>query len=139
MSAFPVILYYKYVAIEDPVALVDAQRALCQSLGLKGRVLIATEGINGTLAGPAEGIEQYVASLRADTRFADIEIKRSEGDENTFPKLMIKVRPEIVTLGAGALQPDLENHLTPTEWKRTIEEEDVVLVDVRKPLRVGGG
>lgn len=130
---FPVILFYKYVAIEDPAAFTQAQRELCLALGLKGRVLIASEGINGTLAGPRAAVEEYVAALRADVRFADIEMKVSAGDAQTFPKLVVKVRPEIVTLAAGIpLTADLDNHLSPAEWKRTLEEEpDVVVVDVR--------
>jgi UPF0176 protein len=129
---YPVILFYKYIALGEPERFAEAQRALCSRLGLKGRVLIATEGINGTLAGPRAAINAYIAALRADARFADIEIKVSAGDEHTFPKLAIKVRPEIVTLGAGPLQPDLDNHLSPAEWKRAIEEDpDVVLIDVR--------
>jgi len=142
MSAeFPVILFYKYVAIAAPAGFVASQRELCSALGLKGRVLIATEGINGTLAGPRAAIDRYVAALRADDRFADIEIKTSEGDVDTFPRLMIKVRPEIVTLGADIpLTPDLDNHLSPAEWKRTLEEEpDVVIVDVRNRYESSAG
>src|SRR5262245_27562034 len=112
---YPVILFYKYVAIVDPHTFAASQRALCTELGLKGRVLIAEEGINGTLAGPREAVDQYVATLRADERFADIEMKVSQGDAETFPKLVIKVRPEIVTLGAGPLAPDLHNHLSPED------------------------
>jgi UPF0176 protein len=131
--AFPVILFYKYVPIEDPAGLVESQRALCTSLGLKGRILIATEGINATLAGPREGIEQYIAALRSDARFADIQFKTSAGDENTFPKLMVKVRPEIVTLNAGVpLVPEIENQLPPAEWKRLLEEDpNAVILDTR--------
>lgn len=140
-AEFPVILFYKYVAIADPAGFVAGQRELCSALGLKGRVLIATEGINGTLAGPRAAVDQYVAALRADERFADIEMKESAGDAETFPRLMIKVRPEIVTLGAGIpLTADLDNHLTPEEWKRTIEEDpDVVLVDVRNRYESAAG
>src|SRR5262245_12441144 len=131
-APYPVILFYKYVTIADPKKFSGDQRELCVRLGLKGRVLIASEGINGTLSGPRESVDGYMASLRADARFADIEFKISGGDAATFPKLVIKVRPEIVTLGAGPLEPDLHNHLTPEEWKRTMEEEqDVVLLDVR--------
>jgi len=140
-AEFPVILFYKYVAIADPAAFVASQRDLCSALGLKGRVLIAMEGINGTLAGPRVAVDQYVAALRADERFVDIEIKESAGDAATFPRLMIKVRPEIVTLGARIpLTADLDNHLTPEEWKRTIEEDpDVVLVDVRNRYESAAG
>lgn len=129
---YPVILFYKYVAIADPQSFAAEQRTLCSGLGLKGRILIAEEGINGTMAGPRDAIDRYVEALRSDERFADIEIKLSPGDAQTFPKLVIKVRPEIVTLGVGPLAPDLHNHLSPEDWKRTLEEEpDVVVVDVR--------
>ena len=78
MSAeFPVILFYKYVVIADPAGLAATQRELCAALGLKGRVLIATEGVNGTVAGPRAAVAQYVAAFRADERFADMEIKTS--------------------------------------------------------------
>ena len=128
----PVILFYKYVPLVDPERFAASQRAVCGRLGLKGRVLIATEGLNGTLAGPRAAIEEYITALRADARFTDIEMKVSAGDATTFPRLAIKVRPEIVTLGAGPLTADQDNHLSPTEWKRTIEEDpNVVLVDVR--------
>ncbi len=140
-AAFPVILFYKYVSISVPADFAAAQRELCAGLGLQGRVLIAAEGINGTLAGPAAAMQKYVAALRADARFADIEIKTSEGDAQTFPKLVVKVRPEIVTLGAGIpLEPGLHNHLSPAEWKRTLEEEsDVVVLDVRNRYESAAG
>lgn len=139
--AYPVILFYKYVRIESPAAFVETQRALCSSLGLKGRLLIAEEGINGTLAGPAPEIGRYVASLKDDPRFADIEIKTSEGDANTFPKLAVKLRPEIVALHAGTdLVPDQHNHLSPREWKKAMEEDpEVVLVDVRNRYESDAG
>ena len=128
----PVILFYKYVPIADPNEFAAAQRALCSSLGLKGRVLIASEGINGTLAGPAEAVNQYVATLKSDTRFADVDFKVSAGDTATFPKLVVKVRREIVTLNAGEIVPDQNNQLSAAEWKRKMEEEpDTVLLDIR--------
>ncbi len=133
---FTVLLYYKYVRIEDPEQFMQEQRTLCESLGLKGRILIAHEGINGTVAGDAAATEQYQAALRADPRFADVEFKLSGGDAATFPKLMIKVRKEIVTLG---LEQDVDPHvnggihLEPAEWKRMLDEadEDVVVFDAR--------
>lgn len=115
---FPVILFYKYVPLEDPHEFAAAQRALCSALGLKGRILLAKEGINGTLAGPNEAVKKYTAGLRSDERFADLEFKVSRGDEGTFPKLAVKVRPEIVTLNAGEIAPDHNNQLSPAAWKR---------------------
>ncbi len=138
---YPVILFYKYVVIDDPGTFAAGQRLLCNSLRLKGRYLVAREGINGTLSGPREQVDQFVTALRADPRFADIEMKVSPGDETTFGKLILKVRPEIVTLKAGTdLVPDQDNHLSPTAWKHAIEEDpDVVLVDVRNDYESAAG
>ena len=140
MDSWPVILFYKYVDIADPAQFAADQRELCVRLGLKGRILLATEGINGTLAGPAAAIDEYVRALHADPRFADVQIKLSSGDANTFPKLMVKVRPEIVTLGAGPLVPEQHNQLSPAEWKRLLEEDpNVVLLDVRNSFESAAG
>ena len=139
-DVFPVILFYKYVAVEDPHAFAVSQRELCVSLGLKGRILIASEGINGTLAGPKPAIDSYISSLQADPRFADVEFKFSAGDAETFPKLVVKIRKEIVTLNAGVLAPDHDNHVSPAEWKRLLEENpEVVLVDVRNRYESAAG
>jgi UPF0176 protein len=137
---YPVILFYKYVDILDADIFAGHQRALCESLGLKGRILIAAEGINGTLAGPANAVNAYVAALKKDPRFNDVEIKVSTGDVGTFPKLVVKVRPEIVTLNAGAIPPDKENHLSPIEWKQMVEQNrDVVLLDIRNRFESAAG
>ena len=137
---FPVILFYKYVLIADPVRLAAEQRNLCERLGLKGRVLIAEEGINGTLAGPAGMINEYISALRTDERFADVQFKTSEGDAATFPRLVVKVRREIVALNAGDIQPDQDNRLEPVEWKRMMEEDrNVVLLDVRNRFESEAG
>jgi UPF0176 protein len=140
MEPFPVILFYKYVEVLDPQAFAAAQRELCLRLGLKGRVLIAMEGINGTLAGPSAAIAEYSNALRRDTRFNDITFKRSAGDAGTFPKLVVKVRKEIVTLNAGELRPDRHNQLTPSAWKQMLERDpDAVVLDVRNRYESDAG
>ncbi len=130
---YPVLLYYKYVPVDVPERFAAEQKALCAALGLKGRILVASEGLNGTVVGSREATGKYMETLRADVRFADIEFKISAGTPDTFPRLSVKVRPEIVTLGAPmSLTADLDNHLSPTEWKRALEENpDAVVVDVR--------
>ena len=136
----PVILFYKYVEIADADLFCRQQRGLCESVDLRGRILIASEGINGTLAGTAENVNRYVAALQADPRFSDIEIKRSPGDAGTFSKLVVKVRREIVTLNAGPIAPDRENHLSPREWKDLMEKNhDVVLLDIRNRFESAAG
>lgn len=139
-AIWPVILFYKYVPLEEPERFAAEQRELCSSLGLKGRVLIASEGINGTLAGPAPAVDRYVAALHADRRFADVAVKVSHGDAATFRKLVVKVRREIVTLGAGPLEPEKDNQLSPTHWKQMLETDpDVVLLDVRNRFESDAG
>jgi UPF0176 protein len=139
-EAFPVILFYKYVEVADPTAFAAAQRELCSELGLKGRVLIATEGINGTLAGPRGAIERYSEALKRDARFSDITFKLSAGDPGTFPKLVVKIRKEIVTLNAGELAPDRDNQLSPAAWKEKMElDPNAVLLDVRNRYETDAG
>lgn len=140
MTAWSVILFYKYVPIAEPEVFAAAQRTLCSSLGLKGRVLIAAEGINGTLAGPVEAINEFVRQLHGDARFADVAIKVSHGDSGTFPKLVVKVRSEIVTLGAGPIAPEQDNQLSPAEWKQMMEDDpEAVVLDIRNRFESDAG
>ena len=129
-----VLLYYKYVSLADPASCMERHRALCNELGLKGRILIGAEGINGTVAGSDEATSAYQTWLRAYPEFSDVVFKISFAESPPFRRMEIKVRREIVTLGAGTeLDPtrDTAPHLSPEEWKRMIEQEDVVLFDVR--------
>jgi len=91
-----VLIFYKYVTLADPEKTASDLRALCTLLGLTGRAIVAEEGINATFEGKKEDTEAFIAEFTKDLRFSDIYFKRSEGDGKTFPKLSIKVRPEIV-------------------------------------------
>jgi UPF0176 protein len=139
-EVYPVILFYKYIPIQNTEVFATEQRALCSSLDLKGRILIASEGINATLAGPAGAVDRYVTALKTDARFSDIEIKTSAGDAGTFPKLVVKIRSEIVTLNAGSITPDKHNQLSPAEWKQMMEENpDAVPLDIRNRFESDAG
>ncbi len=96
---YTVLLYYKYVDIENPKQLMIEQRELCEKLGLTGRILIANEGINGTLEGTDENTQAYIKEVEKDKRFKGINWKKSSGTGTVFGKLKVKVRPEIVTTG----------------------------------------
>lgn len=106
---YQILLYYRYTNIENPVHEMREQRRLCNRLGLKGRIIIAKEGINGTVEGTKENTEEYIKVMCEDPRFKDIDWKRSTGIGNAFPKLSIKVRDEIVSLHLG------ENDFHPTQ------------------------
>src|SRR5690606_27001253 len=96
-----VLLYYYYGHLDDAAEFTERQRELCQRLNLKGRIIIAPEGINGTLEGTTEETEAYVRELMADPRFADVDMKRSPGTGTAFPKLSVKLRTEIVSAHLG--------------------------------------
>lgn len=146
-NKYTILLYYKYVKIEDPKTLMIEQRNLCIKLGLKGRIIVAHEGINGTVEGTDKNCKEYIAYMKSDARFADIHWKISEGtnDGTAFPKLSVKVRPEIVSLHLGE-EADIDPnettgvHLKPDqlhEWYK--EGREFHIVDMRNgyELEVG--
>ncbi len=106
---YQILLFYKYIKLDNPEAVAAEQRTLCERLHLKCRSIIANEGVNVTLEGKKEDTEEYIRIMQADARFKDIHFKRSEGTGNAFPKISIKVRKEIVTLGLG------DDDFSPTE------------------------
>lgn len=91
------ILYYKYIDLIDVESIYKNQKVLCQSLSLKGRVIVAKEGINGTLEGSKQNIDRYIIETQRILEFKGIIFKKSNTDGKSFPKLSIKIRDEIVT------------------------------------------
>lgn len=131
-----ILLFYKYVDIENPEAIMAWQRELCESLGLKGRILLATEGINGTVGGSLEATEQYKQAMLGHELFKDVDFKESSGGAEYFPKLQIKVKKEIVCLRLDTKEvsyKDAGTHLTPSQAHKLIESkpEDLVILDGR--------
>lgn len=134
-----VILYYKFIPVADPETTKLWQRELCERYGLKGRIIISKQGINGTLGGPVDGLKAYVKAMN-QSLFKKTTFKWSEGSANDFPRLSIKVRPELVAFGApDAIKVD-ENgvvgggkHLKPEQVNKLVEEkgDDVVFFDGR--------
>lgn len=131
-----VLLYYKYVRIADPEQFRAEHRALCERLGLTGRIIIAEEGLNGTVEGTTQSTDTYITEVHKDSRFADMVFKKSTGTGHAFPRLSVKVRKEIVT--ASLAEQDVNPaeftapHLDPTElntWYET--NKDFVVVDMR--------
>ena len=136
-------LYYAFTPLPDPEAIRLWQRALCEKLGLRGRILVSEDGINGTVGGELSAVKAYVKATREYPAFKKMDIKYSEGSAEDFPRLSVKVRPEIVSFGApGELKVD-ENgvvgggtHLRPEELHELVEAkkaagEDVVFFDGR--------
>lgn len=139
---YNVLLFYKFVDVADPATLRDEQRAFCELHGMKGRILIGEEGINGTLEGTKEATDAYVAMMNAHPLFRDMPFKRSVGTGAAFPKLKVKVRPEIVTLGAGRfdVKNETAKELTAEEFDALYEnDDDFVVLDLRNDFEVASG
>lgn len=133
-----IILFYRFMPVKDPAAVRLWQRALCQKLNLKGRVLIADHGINGTLGGDINDLKDYVKETKS--YFKDTVFKWSAGKRDYFPKLVVKVRPEIVTFGVPeeikVTERGIEGggqHLKPAEVHQLLQARghEVVFFDGR--------
>lgn len=128
---YTVLLYYRYVAIPDPEAEREIQVRLCSGLGLKGRILIGSEGINGTVAGTKEATQSYREAMDARPLMRGIDYKVNTSQQLPFPRLRVRVRSEIVALGETVDLNDTANHLSPEEFNQLIQDPSVVLFDAR--------
>ncbi len=136
MMQYQIVLFYKYVHIDDPEHVREGQEEICSRLGLKGRCIIASEGINATFEGTEENMKEYVRELEKDPLFSNIHFKYSVGTGNAFPKLSIKVRNEIVSLHLGTCDIDPNQvtgtHLKPEELHQWIKDKkEFYIVDMR--------
>lgn len=135
-----VLLYYGFTPIDDTDAMLLWQRTLCETLGLKGRILISTHGINGTLGGEMKALKRYIKQTKEYPGFKRIDFKWSDGTGHDFPRLRIRVREEIVSFGApGELVVDRHGvvgggvRLRPAEVNELVATrgDDVVFFDAR--------
>lgn len=142
------ILYYGFAPVADPEALKLWQRTLCETLNLKGRILISKHGINGTLGGNMADLKKYVKTTKQYPGFKRIDFKWSDGTGNEFPRLSVKVRPELVAFGApDEIKVDEKGvvgggkHLRPEQVNELVAErgDDVVFFDGRNSFeaRIG--
>ncbi|GLC87027.1 oxygen-dependent tRNA uridine(34) hydroxylase TrhO [Lysinibacillus piscis] len=131
---YRVLLYYFYTTIEDPTAFAEQHLQQCKELELKGRILVATEGINGTVSGTIEATAAYMDLLKNDPRFDGIVFKMDEAEGHTFKKMHVRPRPELVNL---SLEDDINPHeitgeyLSPTQFLEQMQLDDTVVLDVR--------
>lgn len=131
---YRVLLYYKYIQIDNYIEYTKIHLKFCQSLGIRGRILIAEEGINGTLSGTVDQANAYMSAMRMDERFRDMEFKIDEVSEHAFKKLYVRPKKEIVTLNdSGDIDPHITTgkRLSPKEFYEAMQEEDVMIIDAR--------
>ena len=132
---------YKFVTLKDFMALRQPLLAAMKAHRVKGTLLLAEEGINGTISGTRAGIDGFLRELKSDRRFADLDHKESFCDENPFYRGKVKLKKEIVTIGVEGVDPNKQvgTYVTPADWNALIADPDVLLIDTRNDYEVALG
>lgn len=130
--AVRVVALYRFAAIADCGAVQARLTQLCAP-GVRGTLLIAPEGLNGTIAGPDRAIDTVLDGIRALPGFADLEVKESTAATLPFHRLKIRIKTEIVTMGRTDLDPvrNAGLYVSPADWNRLIADPDTVVIDTR--------
>lgn len=135
---FIVAALYKFTDLPDYKSLQNVLKSFCQSQGITGTLLLATEGINGTVAGTREAINALIDWFMRDVRFHNLEYKESLSETCPFYRLKVRLKKEIVTLGVPGVNPTVQKgtYVEPEEWNQLLQDSEVVLIDVRNDYEV---
>lgn len=138
MSDILTAAFYKFVELPDYKAMREPLLRRCEALAVKGTILLAEEGINGTIAGQRDSVLEVLRYLRSDPRLADLEHKESGAAATPFYRMKVRLKREIVTLGVPGVNPArmAGTYVKPAEWNQLLEDPDVVFVDVRNDYEV---
>jgi len=132
-SEIVVAALYKFVSLKDFKEIQPRLLEKCQEAGTKGTLLLAHEGINGTIAGSRGNIDIILSYLRSDERLADLDWKESYCEENPFYRMKVRLKKEIVTLGVPTVDPNrvVGTYVTPQDWNDIISDPETIVVDTR--------
>ncbi|WP_218311073.1 rhodanese-related sulfurtransferase [Alteromonas antoniana] len=138
MSKYIVCAMYKFVALEDFEAMRQPLHDTMVANGIKGTLLLASEGINGTISGPREGIDALLAYLNSDPRINPISCKESLHEEQPFYRTKVKLKKEIVTMGVEGIDPrqTVGTYVKPKDWNALISDPDVLVIDTRNGYEI---
>ena len=138
---FTVCALYHFTRFEDPAAIKGPLEALCAEQKICGSLLLAQEGINGTIAGPRAGIEAVLAHLRALPGCAGLEHKLSTAEDRPFARMKVRLKKEIVTMGQPDVDPlaSVGHYVAPADWNALIRSPDVAVIDTRNDYEVAIG
>ncbi len=130
---YSILLYYCYAKIADPAAYREEHHLFCLENNLRGRIIISSEGLNGTVSGLKEDCEKYMVYVKSDPRFADTDFKVEAHHDHAFAKLHVRDKEEIVRSSMRHINPREKTgvHLSPKDFKQLKDQEDVVVLDVR--------
>ena len=132
---------YRFAPFDDPAALRAPLLALCEERGIKGTLLLAREGVNGTIAGTAEGIAAVVDHIRALPGCIELDVKYSSAAAMPFGRMKVRLKKEIVTMKVPGVDPAREvgAYVAPAEWNAVVDDPDTVVIDTRNDFEVGYG
>ena len=141
MSRYLVAALYKFVRLPDFEDLQEPLRNIAIKNDVKGTLLLAAEGINGTVAGPEDGVRALLEYLHSDPRFGDLVHKESWASEPPFHRMKVRLKKEIVTMGVEGVDPNkiVGTYVKPQDWNDLISDPDVVVVDTRNDYEVAIG
>jgi len=130
--------FYRFVDLPDCKEWRTQLESECETHNVLGTIILATEGVNATIAGPKSGVEAVLEFIRGDQRFTDMPHRECESQSNSFHRLRIIIRPEIVTLGDPSINPNdaVGEHVSPEDWNQLISDPDVLLIDTRNDYEV---
>ncbi len=132
---------YKFVTLENYRELREPLLDECLAAGTRGTLLLAEEGLNGTIAGTRQGIDRVLAYLKSDPRLADLQHKESYDDHLPFYRMKVKLKKEIVTMGVEGVDPNRQvgTYVKPADWNALVEDPEVLLIDTRNDYEVAIG
>jgi UPF0176 protein len=138
---FRVAALYRFCRLEDPAALRAELAAFCCARGIKGTLLLASEGINGTVAGSEGAIAELIAHLETVPGLAGFDVKFSHAAEMPFHRMKVRLKREIVTMGVEGIDPvaGAGTHVEPTQWNALITDPDTIVIDTRNAYEVSLG
>lgn len=141
MNNIVVAALYKFAPLNDYKELKTPLLQLCTRLGIKGTLLLASEGINGTVAGTRKAIDSLISYLKSDERLAELEHKESYCDTQPFYRTRVKLKKEIVTLGVPGIDPSKQagQYIEAKDWNEVISDPNVLVIDTRNDYEVGIG
>lgn len=141
MNRIVVAALYRFVPLDDFVELQHPIQQQLETNGVRGTLLLAGEGINGTVAGTRDGIDALLKYLRSDPRLKELEVKESYCDEIPFKRARVRLKKEIVTLGVEGIDPlqAVGTYVDPQDWNELISDPDVVVIDTRNDYEVAIG
>jgi UPF0176 protein len=132
---------YRFARFEVPAAIRDQLEAVAQTAGIKGTLLIAREGVNGTIAGSAAGVDTVLAAIRALPGCDDLRPKFADAEAMPFHRLKVRLKREIVTMGVEDIDPlaDVGTYVAPADWNALVDDPDTVVIDTRNAYEVAVG